>query len=77
MAIYHNPYNEKISSKSDNTKESDLLKEQLAWLENYSKTNSKNLDEIVKNNNMSFGTVKAVYMKEICAALSKEDFYEN
>ena len=57
MAIYHNPYNEKISSKSDNTKESDLLKEQLAWLENYSKTNSEKLDEIVKNNDMSFDTI--------------------
>ena len=75
MAIYHNPYNEKISSKSDNTKESDLLKEQLAWLENYSKTNSEKLDEIVKNNDMSFDTIKAVYIKEICVALTKEDSY--
>lgn len=75
MGIHSSMYNQKISSKSDNTKESDLLKEQLAWLENYSKTNSKKLDEIVKNNDMSFDTVKAVYMKEICAALTKEDSY--
>lgn len=60
----------KNSIKSGNKKESDLLKEQLDCLENYNKTNPEKIDEIVKDKDVSFGVVKAIYMKDICNALA-------
>ena len=47
MGIYRSSTNNRKSSDMVcDTKASDLLKEQLAWLENYSKTNPKKLNEI-------------------------------
>lgn len=47
------------------TEASDLLKEQLAWLKNYSETNPKELDGICNDNGVKFSDIQAMYTEKI------------